>query len=439
MVNHQLVLDKVYQFFIESSDFNGIPLSSLADETKIEYLKIIDIVKQLVIENKVSVQNGNNPHIISMCHYNLNSQIEILDEAKDNKTTTIELNVEAVRFISESYLVCVYPSEDYLKSKRNVSEFVNQPYTCQLALGEPQLKPIFFDTEVLDRYYRDPRYYFSFENYSGRISCNVDQDGNLFLPENDQVYIKSIGLGTDSFGNRVIVSFLRYLKDLPYEHQIFWKNKEINDNCSIYEEYYQNMIEGRWTNSISIFSGFIAEQKALNDLAKGIFGKCIFNDTYEGEKRHNGFTYFFLPTSKHYYDFVSLLDKMISDNINYKFFKHTNIELFDIEFKDGLHEKKQKGTLRLFQEWLTESYCPDKPNEVKELFKSWNIIRGERMNPAHKISENVYDKTYFKKQMQLINEAYRTMKELRMVFQSHPKAKNVELDKSLDKVEVKLF
>lgn len=436
----QLILDKIFDFFVKSRDFNGIPLTKLADETKTDYNTTVDIVKQLVTESKASIQSSINPHIISLGHFTIETQLNILEEAKKNTTEILSKISDEINISYDSHLVCVYPSPQYLKDKRDVSEFSKSPFALQLALGEPQLKPLFFEIEVLDRYFKDPRFSFVFKDHSGQISYTEDENNKPSVEEEDQIFLKTFGLGVDENRERVAVVYLRYLNDLTPDHQVYWKSKEAKRECQMLQEYYVNTIEGDWTNSHSVFSAFIGEQKALNDLTKEIFNKPIFNTTFERDTHPKEFTFFFIPTLKNYNDFVLLLDKMISDNINKDFFSDKGIEMFDYkEIGNGIVERKDKGTLRLFEEWLTLNFNTADPQSVIEVFKPLKKIRRERQNPAHRISENIYDKNFTTKQTELIKEAYFAIRALRQVFQKHPKAKLVKVEKWLDEGQVKVF
>ena len=436
----QIIIDKIFDFFIKSRDFNGIPLTRLAEETKTNYNTTVDIVKQLVTGDKASIQSSINPHIISLGHFEIETQLRILEEAKNNTTEIISKISYEVNISFDSHLVCVYPSPKYLKDNRDVSEFSKSPFALQLALGEPQLKPLYFEIEVLDRYFKDPRFSFVFKDYSGQISYTEDENNIPSVEEEDQIFLKTFGLGVDNNKERIAVVYLRYLNDLTPDHQIYWKSKEAKRECQMLKEYYVNTIEGDWTNSHSVFSAFIGEQKALNDLTKAIFNKPIFNTTFERDTHPKEFTFFFIPTLKNYNDFVLLLDKMISDNINKDFFSDKGIEMFDYkEIGNGIVERKDKGTLRLFEEWLTMNFNTADTQSVIEVFKPLKKIRRERQNPAHRISENIYDKNFTTKQTELIKEAYFTIRALRQVFQKHPKAKSVEIEKWLDDGQVKVF
>lgn len=433
------IRNRVYEFFIESNDFNGIPIRNISEEFQIDYKESIVLIKKLVTDNSISIISSTNPHIIGFRHYPIEHQLKILEDAKDI-TVTVEKFGE-ISFSSENteFPICLYPSQDYLKSNRDTSLYDTAVYTKLLALAHPQLSPRFFEIEVLERYANDPRFNFQFEDYSGRISCKYDENNNPIVREEDQVFLKSFGLGFDSKDNRLAVVYLRYLKNLTPEHQLYWKSREVTEDCKMLKEYHENTIKGNWTFSHSIFSAFIGEQKCLDDLSKLIFDINLFNKTFDKENRPKSFTFFFTPTLNNYNEFVMLLDKMISDNINKDFFKE-KVELFDLEeIDDNVVERKHKGTLRLLEEWLLSIYShPDKQLLI-DIFKPFKKVRRERQNPAHRISENNYDLKYIDKQKELINNSYSSIRALRTILQQHPKAKGFEVPNWLEKGEIKTF
>lgn len=433
------IRNRIYGFFIESHDFNGIPLRDISREFKIDYKESIDLIKNLVLLNTVSIQSSTNPHIIGFKHYPVDIQIKILEEAK-NITERVE-KIGGISFSIENteFPICLYPSQEYLKQNRDITGFKIAEYTKQLSLGEPHLSPRFFEIEVLERYFNDPRFDFKFEDYSGSISCKYDDNDNPIVRKEDQIFLKTFGLGIDSYGNRLAVVYLRYLKDLTPEHQLYWKSKEVTKDCVILKEYYENTINGNWAFSHSIFSAFIGEQKALDDLSKHIFGVNLFNRTFEKENRPKEFTFFFTPTLKNYNEFVLLLDKMISDNINKDFFKG-KIESYElIQLQDNLVERKPKGTLRLLEEWLISTYNHPDKQILKDLFKPLKNVRSDRQNPAHRIKENDFNKEYIEKQKVMINNAYSSMRALRTIFQQHPQANSFRIPNWLENGDIKIF
>jgi len=179
-----------------------------------------------------------------------------------------------------------------------LKEFDAKYFSKQLALGEPQLAMRFFDIEILDSYFNNPRFDFKINDYSGSISCKYDEYYNTLVRKEDDLYIKSFGIGYDEYGKRVAVVCLRYLNNLSEEQQSYWKNREVIGKCKVLEAYYINLVEGRWYFPNSLFSLFLGEQKCLNDLSEEIFKIKLFRETFENEKRPKEFTFFFIPTTK---------------------------------------------------------------------------------------------------------------------------------------------
>lgn len=429
----------VYDFFVASSDFNGIPLRNISEKLNIDYENSIDIIKELVKDNIVSIQSSTNPHIIGFQHYPIDSQIHILEEAKKIKEVVHSFGEITISSEDTEYPICLYPCKSYLQKKRDLADFGNVLYTKQLALAEPHLTPIFFEIEVLDRYFNDPRFDFKFEDYSGQISCLYDENENPIVREEDQIFLKTFGLGFDENGDRLAVVYLRYLKDLTPEHQIYWKSRQKTGNCKMLEEYHQNTIQGNWTFSYSIFSGFIGEQKCINDLTKLIFTKPLFRKSFENENRPKEFTFFFTPTLKNYNDFILLLDKMISENINKDFFEG-KVDFFEFkELENGLVERQSKGTLQLFEEWLNSVFNVKGDGTVSELFKPLKKIRKERQSPAHRINENQYDRQLIEKQKIIMDDIYSVFRNLRNIFHQHPKARDFEIPDWLENGKIKTF
>ncbi|MBN2570481.1 MAG: hypothetical protein JXA68_00015 [Ignavibacteriales bacterium] len=433
------IRDRIYDFFIKSNDFNGIPLRRISKEFNIGYEDSIDHIKKLVTENSVSIQSSSNPHIIGFQHYPVESQLKILDDAKGITEKIEKFGEIAFSVENTEYPICLYPSQNYIKANRDLSIYGTAEYTKQLALCEPQLSPKFFEIEVLERYSNDPRFDFDFKDYSGSISCKYDDNDKPIVREEDQVFLKSFGLGFDSEGNRLAVVFLRYLKDLTSEHQLFWKSKEITGGCKILEEYYENAIKGNWTTSYSVFSAFIGELNCLTELSEHIFGVRLFNRSFEEDKRPKAFTFFFIPTLKNYNDFILLLDKMLSENINKDFFRE-NIDLYElIPLMNNQVERKSKGTLKLLEEWLLSTYNHPDSKIIKDLLKPLKNVRNERQNPAHKISEDNYDLKYIDMQMEMVNSCYSSIRALRTIFQQHPKAKDFGIPDWLGNGKIKSF
>jgi hypothetical protein len=433
------IVGLVYDFFLESSDFNGIPLRDISEKLEISYKKSIDLIIEGVKNGDISVQSSTNPHIIGFQHFETAKQVWALDQAKKTKVKYQKFAGVTLAVEETDFPICLYPSPSYLKANRNLNQFGDAYYTKQLALGEPQLSLIYFDIEVLDRYANDPRYDFRFNNYSGSIYCHYDEVEKPLVREEEELFLKSFGLGYGENGERLAAVPLSYLKGLSEDQQMYWKSKKYNKRGKVAQAYYENIIMGNWTSSYSVFTAFIGEQNCLNLLSEQIFGKPLFRTVYDPDNRPQEFTPFFSPTLKNYLDFVSLLDKMISDNINKDFFKgKTDLEE-TIEGKDGKIEHKPKGTVRLFEDWLKAELKGSDPNGIKMLFDEFRDVRKQRQTPAHKITENSYDLKYYEMQLDLINRCYHATKALRHCFAGHPKAKNFTIPGWLDKGKIQNY
>lgn len=298
----------------------------------------------------------------------------------------------------------------------------------------------FFETDVLELYSNDPRFEFEFHDFSGSISCKYDESGNPILREEDQIFLKSFGLGFDSSSNRVIAVLLSDLGRLSSEHQIYWITKEIPAvECKVLADYYDNIIRGCWITAKSVFYALIDEINAIHKLTSSIFGISLFRKELDGENRPKNFTFFFSPTTKNYYEFINLLDKYLSENINKSFFDG-KVDLEERKpIDENTFERVHKGTLRLLEEWISEVFSYSDKSIPKEIMKPLKRVRKERQNPAHKVIDNSYDPSLVALQKEIMEGCYLSIGSIRRNLQTHPRAKNVELDERLDQENVKFF
>lgn len=430
----------VYSFFCESSDFNGIGLRSISQKLSLDYEDSIDKIKELIKAGVVDIQSSTNPHIIGFTHHAIEPQLEILEHAKGIRVT--KKTIGSIEFISENteFPICVYPTRKYLEKNRDLSEFGYAKYKTALALAEPQLSFRFFETDVLERYSSDPRFEFEFHDFSGSISCKYNESGNPILREEDQIFLKSFGLGFDSTSNRVIAVLLCDLGRLSFEHQVYWGTKEIPAaECKVLAEYYDNIIQGGWITAKSVFYALIDEINAVHKLTSSIFGVSLFRKELDGENRPKNFTFFFSPTTKNYYEFINLLDKYLSENINRSFFDG-KVDLEERKSIDeNTFERIHKGTLRLLEEWISKVFSYADESIPKEIMKPLKRVRKERQNPAHKVIDNSYDTSLVDLQKEIMEGCYLSIGSIRRNLQTHPRAKNVELDDRLDQDNVKFF
>lgn len=420
-----VVLDTVTKFYLESGDFNGIPLAELLDDVAEAAAMTNDAVMSmlavLVAEQKVSlVFSDVNPHIKAFADLPQEDQLRRLEQ-------------DPIRD------VCVYPTEATITGAVDVSEYDARPFTKRLLLGAPQLEPAYFDLHVLDAYASDPRYYYSFWDYAGSISVAGRHYESEDMPERDKVLLQTFGIGYDVDRNRVVVVFLRYLSDLSPEHQRIWQAHSRNDKCKMVYEYYQNSILGDWAEFVSVYQATLDAQRILNELAAAIGKPPLFLRTFTASDRPRGFSSLLRPTLKGYLEFVHLLDKMLSDNLNKDFFVGDVDLQNQVRRKDGKVEVTNKGTITLLDEWLRKVVRFPTEEPYTSIIGPLREVRKLRQQPAHAVVQDEYNMKYIQQQDELVSKVSRGMIGLCFVLSTHPRAKGYVLPNWLLEAKVKSY
>ena len=146
----------------------------------------------------------------------------------------------------------------------------------------------------------------------------------------------------------------------------------------------------------------------------------LFLNEFSGEDKPREFGFIVRPTLGEYNNFVHLLDKIISENINKDFFQNEVPYETETPRGDGKIVIERKGTLSLLAEWLTEYFPVEDTASLQHMIQVFKDIRKERQHPAHAVDENVFDQAFFRKQRDLIIQAYDGVRILRLTFADHP-------------------
>jgi hypothetical protein len=179
---------------------------------------------------------------------------------------------------------------------------------CEDAVGKASGRPCraagweSFDLGVLERYYNDPRYHFTFHDHAGRLSIGdkAYEDGDI--PERDKVLLQTFGIGYDQSDRRVAIVFLRYLKGLSPEHQQYWNSFVCSGAVKLHREYYRSSLLGEFPEYVSYFGAILTEMRLINELTNGVYSVGLFRRLY-GEDRPSELTPFLRPTLKNFNDF----------------------------------------------------------------------------------------------------------------------------------------
>jgi hypothetical protein len=418
-MNSDELLERATDFYLESEGFNGLPVHGL--DSGVDELRIV--IRPLVESGQLYVNYGDrhpNPHVLAFSPEPKDEQLRKLDGG----------DLESA---------CLYPTVAHLRTVVNPADYEGRPYTLELALGYPVLGYHCFGLSILESYRNDPRYYYTFD-IDGMISVSDEHYEQPTMDKKDQVLLQTFGLALAKEKYWAIVVFRRYLSMLSPEHQQIWKAKQEPDDPDLFQPHpdYWLMSMGEWPEKISLFSAFLLEMEQVNNLAEAIGRPPLFRNTYNDE-RPRDFGYLIRPTARELANFAGVLDKMLSDNIDRKFFQN------DVPYEDETTDDKgriivtQRGTIRILEEWIKAKARlrnEDSQQLVDQAIATFKQIRKARNPQAHKISPDAYDIELFKEQIKMMRDAYRAMVTLRQLLKLHPAAKDYEVPEDLKQMQV---
>jgi hypothetical protein len=412
------LLEKVTRVYLNSGDFNGIPILQLANEVGRPLQEIKGAASSLVERDLIGILDAKsdiNPAIIRVGFEPKDIQLKKL-ESSDFKHTI------------------VYPRPAYLQLVVDPSDYAGRPYLLELALGNPQLSFHSFDLSVLEFYRNDPRYTYDNTDIEGHISIRNEFYKSDQMAEKDQILVESFGFSFDKNLNRAVAVFLRYLKDLSPEHQQIWKAKEFSESYKLHPDYFRYSILGDWGERFPIFVAVLKEMHLLNRMANAMGRPDLFRQEFDGEKKPARFTFLVRPTLEEFNEFIQLLDKMISDNLNKDFFRDDVPTEWEEPRADGKIVVHPKGTITILNDWLRKCFKTPDWQPWDESLKCLREIRKMRQKPAHAVNENVFDQKYVHEQRKLMIQAYSALRVLRTIFVRHPnvKAANIEIPEWLE-------
>ena len=286
----------------------------------------------------------------------------------------------------------------------------------------PNIRFKFFELKVLDRYKQDPRY--EIKEYAVSGSLHVKDEWYSNISKEDNISIQSFGTAFKEKDNsEVIVTYLPNLAGLSEKHQSHWESHEINENCSLDQDFYKQELMAEFVDRAHVFDAFIQELAEINKLCSLMGMPNLFYNSFENKKPAD-FGWISKPTYKEYYQLLHLMDKLISENINKDFFKG-KLDLEEVKpQKDGTRIKNQKGTINLLNEYFNRFLRFPDPKPKDDMIAMFKKIRKERMKPAHKIEDDIYDESYFRLQKSLVYDSYEAIRLIRLILINHPRAKN---------------
>lgn len=387
--------------YIESMNFNGLPVSSLpTDGTWGVY------VEGLITAGLADLVRGDihpNPHIKALPPETPQEQLEKIDGL--------------------GYEGCLYPTPKLL-AEHHAGQSEEAPYTRALLQGSPQLGFRTFDLRVLDWYRNDPNYWYRTSDYQGQILKARDFGGTRSTIINDSVDYLSFGFAYSDTEEREVAIFLRDLHKLNTAQQKHFETFELPIGSKLHPGFYQTAIVGDYPNFTPVCEAILRERGRVNDICVTIGKPPLFKTGVELGTRPDGFYILHRPTSKEYYEFCSILDKLMGDDIDHNFFKG-EIETFTILVNDKGDKIKQKiPSIRLLEKFLETKFKTSNNTPVLEILRSFRCIRKLRQTPAHKLIDKEFDQKFIAEQRKLLSSAQEGLRNLRLIFESHPHVKS---------------
>lgn len=410
-MNKQELLNYVTNYYLQSGDFNGFPVYNIPP------FDVADLLA-LIKEGRVRILADDD---------DINIYI--------NRCNCFAEKTEQIKTAHKMRNFTIYPTPEHLAT---IDIREDKPFTEMLARGSEQFRTMYFAVDVLELYVNNPQYAIWDCGYRGNI-CIRDWDATKEDALHTE-YIKDFGIAypcQEPYDHdRAICVFLRDLSKLNYEAQCKWRGFLLRDQTEFRVNYgfIKNLLYADWVTEYWIFDALLDEIKVINAMCCGMGLPQLFCNEYTRESQDlSGYRIILIPSLKNYYEFVSALEKIVVNNINYKTFQQKALYIKPIERKkeNGL----LKGSIEMLEEWFSINYFASYPegNEVfkKYISRTFRKIRNIRQTPAHELYDNKHDKTVYRQQNELIEEVYHAVKELRMMFSKHPLAKTVVIPDEL--------
>ena len=415
---------RVTRHYLESGDFNGYRYGGPLDPN-ISGRDLRRFLSALIEADEIAVRLNRfhlNPMIRRTPDAPKERQIAMLSEAR----------------LDHSAFIVLYPSPSVLKKAVKPKRYAGRPFSLMLAYGCAQLEYRSFDLSVLEIYRNDPRYHYEVDDMFGYISVTDKFYKENKMKPSDRTILQTFGFAYDDEMNRAVAVYLRYLHDLTPEHQQIWHTRMLEGIYRVHPDYHRATVVDDWALSIPILTAFCMELQHINKMCKRMTRAPLFNDDFSAGKPR-GLALLIRPTAEEYRRFVLLLDKAMSDNINIDFFQNEVPREEETERKDGRVEVRSIGTIRQFENWLKQKFRTSDTKDIEEMFEVFRKVRKLRQNPAHVISDDVFDQKFFRMQRELVIEAYKAVQLIRLIFANHPACRGYKVEEVLAEGKISTY
>lgn len=425
MKEKEKLLEIITKHYLSSRDFNGY----CPDDRELSLYR--KSIRELVEKDLISINWGDphpNPFIKAFKPLPKQKQLEWLESLKIKEGD----EDDSVYRIAKC---CLYPSTHHLENIISKELFADKPFNRMLALGKPQLEPLYFDSEVLFSYLNNPKYKLDMDNISGTL-YSLDGAGVY-----NDMFLEHIGFGInqdlENF-ERCVALFPCDLMKLDSVNQQLWKKfQHTNQDDYFLHPDYAEEVCGNFSTKGSIFKAFILEIGIINQMTKIIYGVKLFKNDYIESVPEN-FMYILIPSKRQFLNFANTLSNMVIENLNHKFFEELKLELTIKGVNpNGEELSKNKSKTTLLKEWLDNKVKFPDPTDKEEMISSLKSLYKLRSSgPAHNEFSDKIEKLYFRKQRDLIIREYNAIRTLRLILSNHRLVKNVKIPEWLYKGEI---
>lgn len=409
-MNKKELLKYVTDYYLKSGDFNGTPSYNIPLFDKTDLIALIEA-------DCVNVLSNND---------DINMYI--------NRCNCFAEKAEQIKTVQKMQDYTIYPTPKHLAT---LDIRQAKPFTEMLARGAEQFRIMYFAVDVLELYVNNPQYAIWDCGYRGNIYI---QDSETVEDTIHSEYIKDFGIAypreVPRDRDRAIGVFLRDLSKLNYEAQCKWRGFLLKDQSEFIVNggFIKNLIYGDWVTGHWIFDALLNEIKLINAMCISIGLPQLFCNEYSREYQDLvGYRIILIPTLKNYYEFVSAIEKLVINNLNYATFQKAAEYILPIERKktDGT----LKGSIEMLEEWFLINYFSENSYGYdmfkKHISSVFRRVRKIRQVPAHELYDNKHDKSVYRQQNTLIEDVYSAVRALRIMLSKHPKAMAVEIPDEL--------
>lgn len=392
------VVETVIAYYLNSGDFNGLPIDS-----EHALLAERELLESRIKAGDLQVVNSDDFP---------NPSIRPWKSMRD-----AESQIEDIRSVAAGGdRVCLYPTPQALADRLDDNLYRDEPYCRRLAEGAGQLDLAFFALDALEPYRNDPRYRFVFWDFGLTIGIGDDAFQDESEPERDKVASIDVGFAYD-FGSvdgdgpllrRACVHY-RDLSKLTAEHQRRWETYSVEEQEPLkpHPSWWGAQM-GHWPDGIGPFEKVIGEMVAINDLFERAFGERLFRST----DRPRELGWVLRPSKAEWDQFVLTFDKLLGDNL-----RHKALDVGGAATNADSGERL--GTIARLERFLVDrGRLPS--DYVEDLIRSWRDVRAARQDPAHKLSANLTDKTLVRRQAELVSDVGQSLHAIRHALTSHP-------------------